>query len=85
MKAKIQPVTIFPDTANYISIVGASINSFGDSGSGTLVWQLSNDGGRPLKSGVLEISGADYQGWNDDLPYLLDLTIAKLGLTKDES
>ena len=32
------------------------------------------------QSDVEEINGADYQGWNEDLPYLTNLLLSRLGL-----
>lgn len=82
MKAQIQPVTIFPDTATHLEIVGVNIRQLGASGFAILVWQLTNDSGAQLKTGSVDIVGSDYQGWNEDDPYLMDIVLAKLGLTR---
>lgn len=78
----INPVSIFPDTATYLAISNAAITKFGSNGSGVLCWQLLNSAKAILKNGVIELSGSDYQGWNDDDPYLLELACTKLGVTK---
>jgi len=85
MKVKIQPVSVFPDTATNFSLVGANIRRLAEGGFALLMWQLTDDSDRTLKTGVVEVSGADYQGWNDDDPYLMNLALSKLGLVKDES
>jgi hypothetical protein len=80
MKVRIQPVTIFPDTATYIELTGAQIRSFS---SAFITWSLLSEENLSLKSGAVEISGEEYQGWSDDDPYLVDLVVAKLNLTKE--
>ncbi len=78
----INPVTVFPDTAVYFVLQNAAVSSFGAEGRATLCWQLLNSNGSVLRQDLMEISGAEYQGWNDDDPYLVDLALSKLGLTK---
>ena len=82
MKVQIQPISVFPGTASQLELVGVNIRRFADEGQAILTWQLKDSNGSPLKTGIVEIKGADYQGWNSDDPYLVDLVLTKLGLTK---
>jgi len=82
MKVQIQPVAVFPDTATQLELVGVNIRRLSTNGYALVAWQLKDANDQPLKSGTVDVSGAEYQAWNDDEPYLLDLTLAKLGLTK---
>jgi len=82
LTASINPVTVFPDTAVYFTLYNAAITHFGNNGTAILCWQLLDVNGKVLRQDALEISGAEYQGWNDDDPYLLDLALNKLGLTR---
>jgi len=82
MKVQIQPISVFPGTATQLELVGVSIRRLAADGHATLTWQLKDSNGSPLKAGIVEIRGSDYQGWNDDDPYLTDLVLAKLGLSK---
>ena len=82
LTASINPVTVFPDTAVYLTVYNAAVTSFGDSGMAILCWQLLDVNGKVLRQDAIEISGADYQGWNDDDPYLLYIVLNKLGLTR---
>ena len=82
MKVQIQPVSVFPDTATQLELVGVNIRRLAADGQALIAWQLKDASDQPLKAGVVEISGAEYQGWNDDEPYLMDLTLTKLGLSK---
>ena len=77
----IQPVTIFPESATQLRLVGAAVKHFGDEGSAAISWQLLDSSGNLLKNGIEELSGADYQGWNDDLPYLTNWLLDRLGLS----
>lgn len=79
-RVQIQPVTVFPETATILELSGASVRKFGDNGSAMISWHLLDSSGKLLKSGVEEINGADYQGWNEDLPYLTNLLLSRLGL-----
>jgi len=79
-KVQIQPVTIFPETATVLELSGASVRNFGGGGSAMISWHLLDSSGKLLKSGIEEISGEDYQGWNEDLPYLTNLLLNRLGL-----
>lgn len=81
MKIRINPVSVFPSTATVLLIAGASIKKFADSGEATISWQLLSDDDEVLSNGIVELSGEEYQGWNDDSPYLEDLVLEKLGLT----
>ena len=80
LDVKIQPVTVFPDTATTLKIVGANIRQLGEGGSAVVAWQLSN-GDNQLKSGALFIEGEEYNIWGADDSYLATLVLAKLGLT----
>lgn len=82
MKVQIQPVSIFPDTATQLELVGVNIRQLSTNGYALIAWQLKDEGDNSLKAGTVDISGAEYQGWNDDDPYLMNLVLAKLGLTK---
>lgn len=82
MKVQIQPVTIFPDTATQFEIIGVNIRRLASDGQAYLAWQLKSATDSQLTVGTLEITGAEYQGWNDDDPYLMDLALSRLGLTK---
>jgi hypothetical protein len=79
-RVQIQPVTIFPETATTLELSGASVRRFGVSGTAMISWHLLDSSGRSLKSGAEELSGEDYQGWNDDLPYLTNWLLNRLGL-----
>jgi hypothetical protein len=81
MKIRINPVPVFPSTATTLLIAGANIKKFADSGEATISWQLLSDLDEVLSNGIVELSGEEYQGWNDDSPYLEDLVLEKLGLT----
>lgn len=81
MKTNIVPVTIFPKTATSLEIMGANIRTFSDGGSANIIWALLDSSGNVLKSGAEELSGADYQGWNDDEPYLMNWLLPRLELT----
>ena len=81
MKIRINPVTVFPSTAAVLLISGASIKKFADSGEATITWQLLSELDEVLSSGIVELSGEEYQGWNDDSPYIENLVLEKLGLT----
>lgn len=81
MKTNIVPVTIFPQTATTLEIIGANIRTFSSNGSANIVWALSDSNGNILKSGAEELSGSAYQGWNDDEPYLMNWLLDRLGLT----
>lgn len=81
MKTNIVPVTIFPQTATSLEIVGANIRTFSSAGSANIVWVLLDASGNVLKSGAEELSGDDYQGWNDDEPYLINWLLPRLSLT----
>lgn len=78
---QIQPVTIFPETATQLQLSGATVRSFGESGQAYITWQLLDSSGKSLKVGTEDLSGSDYQGWNDDLPYLTNWLLNRLGLT----
>lgn len=78
---QIQPVAIFPDTATQLQLAGATVRGFGDGGQAFISWQLLDPSGRSLKVGMEELSGADYQAWNDDLPFLTNWLLNRLGLT----
>lgn len=78
---QIQPVTIFPDVATQLYLSGASVRSFGANGYALVSWQLQDSAGNLLKNGSEELSGADYQSWNDDLPFLTNWLLNRLGLT----
>jgi len=82
MKTYIAPVSVFPNIATQISVVGASIKKFGNEGRALVHWQLLDVNDRPLTSGSVEVDGVDYAGWNEDSPYLLDVVVSKLKLTK---
>ena len=81
MKVQIQPVVIFPDTATQLHLLHASIRNFSPDGFADLNWQLLSSTNEVLKSGVVVISGPEYEGWNDDQPYLMDILLQKLGLS----
>jgi hypothetical protein len=78
---QIQPVMIFPETATQLQLMGASVRRFGEGGDALISWQLSDSSGKLLKVGVEELNGEDYQMWNDDLPYLTNWLLDRLGLT----
>ena len=80
MKIRIEPVSVFPFTATILQVTGANIRKFADGGEATISWQLLSDSDEVLSSGVVEISGEEYQGWNEDSPYLEDIVLEKLGL-----
>lgn len=79
-KVQIQPITIFPETATILELSGASVRGFGDNGSAIVTWHLTDSSGKILKNGAEELNGSDYQGWNEDLPYLTNWLLNRLGL-----
>ena len=81
MEMRINPVGIFPDTATVLKLTGAQVRKFGDGGSVIVGWHLQNKSGATLKSGGVEISGAEYTAWGTDDTYLLDLVASKVGVT----
>lgn len=81
MKIRINPVSVFPSTATVLLISGASIKKFADVGEATISWQLLSALDEVLSTGIVEIAGEEYQGWNDDSPYIENLVLEKLGLT----
>jgi len=82
MKVRIEPVTVFPDTATRLELAGATIRALGETGTALIHWRLLNESGRQLQAGSLDLSGDSYKGWNDDDPYLMDIVLSQLGLTK---
>lgn len=78
---QIQPVTIFPESATQLQLTGATVRRFGNEGTAFISWQLLDSSGNLLKNGVEELNGADYQGWNEDLPYLTNWLLNQLGLS----
>jgi hypothetical protein len=81
MKVQIQPVQIFPNTATQLEIVGAHIRKFSEEGQAFIVWQLLDSSDNVLSSDATEISGNDYQNWNEDFPHLMNCLLRKLNLT----
>jgi hypothetical protein len=81
MKTNIVPVTIFPDSAVSLEIMGANVRKFADEGSAIVVWALLDSKNNILRTGSEELTGADYQGWNDDAPYLMNWLLPRLALT----
>ena len=79
-RIQIQPVSIFPDTVSYLELTSANVRSFGENGSAVVTWQLQDASGNSLKNGLEHLTGSDYQGWNDDLPYLTNWLLSRLGL-----
>ena len=80
MKIRIEPVSVFPATATTLQVAAASIRKFADGGEASISWHLLSDSDEVLSSGVVEISGEEYQGWNEDSPYLENIVLEKLGL-----
>lgn len=81
MKIRINPISVFPSTATVLLIAGASIKKFSDNGEATISWQLLSDLDEVLSNGIVELTGEEYQGWNDDSPYIENIVLEKLGLT----
>ena len=81
MKVQIQPVTVFPNTATQLEIVSASIRKFSSEGEAYIVWQLLDADNKVLTSDASELTGSDYQGWNDDFPYLMNWLVSRLNLS----
>ena len=81
IRVEIQPVAVFPQTATHLVLTSATVRSFGTDGSAIVTWQLQDSEGNMLKSGIEDLSGTSYQGWNDDLPYLTNWLLDLLGLT----
>lgn len=82
MKVQIESVSIFPDTATQLELTGASIRMLGEEGTALIHWRLLNESGRQLQVGSIDVSGPLYRGWNDDDPYLTNIVLSQLGLTK---
>lgn len=83
MKIRIQPVPVFPSTATVLQISGANIKKFAADGSATIMWQLLDDGDAVLTTGVVDITGSEYQGWNEDSPYLENIVLDRLNLLRE--
>lgn len=81
LKVQIQPVQVFPNTATQLEIVSATIRKFASEGTAYVVWQMLDSENKVVASDATELSGNDYQGWNDDVPYLMNWLLGKLNLT----
>lgn len=81
MKAAIQPVTLWPSIARWLSLGATHVVAYGDDGSALVTWYLLDDQERELKSGQVSITGAEYSGWGTDDEYLLTVLAQRLGLT----
>ena len=81
MKIQIQPVQVFPETATQLELTGAKIRRLSSEGDAHLFWRLLSADNKILTTGVVSISNSEYQEWQDDDPYLMDLALQKLGLT----
>jgi hypothetical protein len=76
MKANINPVSVFPSTAQKLYINNVFVN-LGESVS--FQWWLQDVDDKPLTTGTINISGSDYNLWNDD-NYLYIYTANKIGV-----
>ena len=82
MKVRIERVGIFPHTATQLELAGATIRSLGETGTALIHWRLLSEAGHQLQVGSIDISGDLYDGWNDDDPYLMNIVVSQLGLTR---
>jgi len=83
LKVQIQPVSVFPNTATQLEIVSATIRKFSSEGEAYIIWQLLDADDKVVASDAAQLSGSDYQDWNDDSPYLMNWLLSKLNLTLD--
>ena len=79
MRAKINPVGVFPEVAAEICINAVEQKTEGGS---KVSWHLLDDNEQPLVWGDAEVGDEAHQSWgsSDESP-VLNLTLAKLGLT----
>lgn len=81
LEAKVKPVTVFPETAVKLRVMGVQVRNLGTGGSANVSWQLLNAKGESVKSGSVHLDGKDYDGWGSDDTYVVRCVMAKLGLT----
>lgn len=81
LEVKINPVSVFPDTATTLRVVGVQVRKPGAGGSAMINWQLLTEKGTPVKGGGVPLEGTDYDGWGSDDGYLVKYVLGKLGLT----
>ena len=81
LDTKINPVSVFPDTAVSLRVIGAQVRKPGTGGQAIVAWQLLTEKGETVKSGGLPMVGKDYDAWGEDDSYLSTFVLSKLGLT----
>ena len=81
MYAKIQPVQVFPSTANVLFINNVTVQP---GASASYQWWLQSEERANLTTGVLSLTGAAYAAWGTDDEYLYRYAAEALGLTITE-
>lgn len=77
----IQPIDMHIVTATQLAFQITNIR-LGQSAS--FHWEIWGDNNTLIMQGSLEMDGEDYQGWNDDLPYVEKWICKKLKVEKLE-
>ena len=75
------PLNATPQEGTQLEIVEAKINSPGSVGDAEITWRFLNADDVPVKYGSVKLTEEEYQAWNADEPYLMDLVVEKLGVT----
>lgn len=81
LRAQIQPIAFWQESATALVIDLVQIKQFNETGSATIVWRLANDKDETMKSGTLFLTSEEYTPWGSDDNYILQVTATKLGLT----
>lgn len=78
MKKNIEPVTFFPQQATQLCVDDCHVR-LGESAN--VQYSFLDNSGNQLRVSRMEISGDDYQQWNDNDDYIFDFVANKLGVT----
>ena len=81
MYAKIQPVQVFPSTANVLFINNVTVQP---GTSAAFQWWLQSTERGNLTAGTINLEGAAYAAWGADDEYLYRYAAEALGLTITE-
>lgn len=76
-----QNISITPKTFTIDSVRIDTLN-YSVNESATFSVLLCKEGGIPVESHRIEITGSEFDAWGSDDNYVIDLILAKLGLQK---
>ncbi len=71
----------YPQMAAWVEIEKIDVEKPGVGSRSRIFWKFLNSDEVPVLYGTVPMTDEEYNGWADDYPYLMDIVIAKLGLS----